>query len=327
MLGGHSFVRFMASMEQNVVTLGAGLLDRAAECRADLATLRGSLEAKWIAIWRGRVPVRTDGTLLMETGADVVAPEEASVVFVGRLDDGAPILAYDVSARPEVEETMAASAPWAAEPTVCEGLPEHAFYDLRAIMTRLSPLEAEIAATARALFDWHRSHRYCAKCGQPSQMAEAGWRRDCPSCQAAHFPRTDPVVIMLVTHGNDVLMGRNAEWPPGFYSILAGFVEPGEPIEAAVRREVFEEAGVRIGDVDYVASQPWPFPTSLMFGCRATALSREITIDPKEIEDARWVSREDMMRVFAGQHPEIGAPRKGAIAHFLLRKWLEDRFV
>ena len=130
---------------------------------------------------------------------------------------------------------------------------------------------------------------------------------------------------MLITHGNSVLMGRSPGWPQGMYSLLAGFIEPGETLEAAVRREVFEEAGVRVGAVDYLSSQPWPFPASLMFGCRGEALSQEITIDPNEIENALWISREEMMDIFSGTHHTILPARKGAIAHFLLENWLADR--
>jgi NAD+ diphosphatase len=156
-------------------------------------------------------------------------------------------------------------------------------------------------------------------------VTNAGWQRNCPACTTSHFPRTDPVVIMLVTRGNQLLLGRNAIWPEGMYSLLAGFVEPGETIEAAVRREVFEETGVRCGPVRYLASQPWPFPASLMIGCQAEATTQAITIDPVEIEEALWISREALLEVMAGQHPKIKAPRKGAIAGFLIGKWLADQ--
>jgi NAD+ diphosphatase len=192
-------------------------------------------------------------------------------------------------------------------------------------MTWLSPRDAELAASGKAVLEWHRKHGFCSVCGQQTEMRQAGWQRVCPSCNGAHFPRTDPVVIMLITEGNSVLMGRSPGWPEGMYSLLAGFVEPGETLEAAVRREVFEEAGVRVGAVSYLSSQPWPFPASLMFGCRGEALGRDITIDPVEIEDAIWVSREEMMDAFAGEHPSILPARKGAIAHFLLQNWLADR--
>lgn len=153
----------------------------------------------------------------------------------------------------------------------------------------------------------------------------SGWQRSCPSCGTQHFPRTDPVVIMLITRGNKTLLGRSPGWPDGMYSCLAGFVEPGETIEAAVRREVMEETGVHVGPVRYLASQPWAFPTSLMIGCHGDAVSDDLEIDRHELEDARWVSREEVARAFAGEHPEIWAPREGAIAHFLLRNWLADR--
>ena len=192
-------------------------------------------------------------------------------------------------------------------------------------MATLTPRDAELAATARALFEWHRTHGFCAACGEKSEISHAGWQRTCPSCQAQHFPRTDPVVIMLITSGNQLLIGRGATWPEGMYSLLAGFIEPGETIEAAVRREVLEESGVRVGPVNYLASQPWPFPASLMIGCHGTAISTAITLDPNELQDARWVSREEMAQALAGLHPLIRPSRKGAIAQFLISHWLADR--
>lgn len=153
----------------------------------------------------------------------------------------------------------------------------------------------------------------------------AGWQRNCPACRTSHFPRTDPVVIMLVTRGNSALIGRSPGWPEGMYSCLAGFVEPGETIEAAVRREVWEEAGIRVGEVRYLASQPWPFPTSLMFGCHGAALDDRITVDPTELEEALWITREELAAAFRGEHPKVKPARKGAIARYLLENWLADR--
>jgi NAD+ diphosphatase len=152
----------------------------------------------------------------------------------------------------------------------------------------------------------------------------AGWQRSCDSCGGQHFPRTDPVVIMLITHGNDLLLGRSPGWPDRMWSLLAGFVEPGETMEAAVRREVFEESQVPVGRVEYLSSQPWAFPNSLMFGCRGEATGRDIVIDPAELDAARWVSREEMVEVLAGSHPEIRPLRQGAIAEFLIRHWVAD---
>ena len=248
-------------------------------------------------------------------------------VFMGLEADGAPRFAQDISAwKPDDLDPEALSLFVDASEQHHPLLPEDfAFADLRRLMSRLAPHDAELAATAKALEGWHLSHRFCARCGSPSRMTRAGWQRSCPSCGTQHFPRTDPVVIMLITHGDAVLMGRSPGWPEGMYSLLAGFVEPGETLEAAVRREVMEETGVPVGPVAYLASQPWPFPASLMIGCRGTALAREMTIDPTEIEDAIWVGRGDMMSAFAGENPGLKPARRGAIAHFLLENWLADR--
>jgi len=198
------------------------------------------------------------------------------------------------------------------------------FAELRAIMTSLSPRDAELAATARSMFSWHMSHGFCSACGTQSMAVDAGWRRRCPTCGTSHFPRTDPVVIMLILSGDKVLVGRSPGWPDGMYSLLAGFLEPGETIEAAVRREVFEEAGIKVGEVGYLASQPWAFPSSLMIGCIGYATSTDITLDPNELEDARWATRSEMQDAASGEHPDIKPARSGAIAHFLLERWLAD---
>jgi NAD+ diphosphatase len=149
--------------------------------------------------------------------------------------------------------------------------------------------------------------------------------RACPSCGRTHFPRTDPVVIMLVTHGDRVLLGRSPAWPEGFFSCLAGFMEPGETLETAVRRETLEETGVRVGRVRYLASQPWPFPASLMLGAHGEAVDDRIEIDPEEIAEALWVDRQELLDVFAGTHPRLTPARPGAIARFMLEAWLADR--
>jgi NAD+ diphosphatase len=248
-----------------------------------------------------------------------------ALVFLG-LEDDAPVFAADLSGwtPPELDDT---TLNLFLDPSqqVHPALPDAVFAELRAVMTQLTPRDAELAATAKAIWGWHDTHRFCARCGAESRIAKAGWQRDCGACGGHHFPRTDPVVIMLITHGNNVLLGRSPGWPEGMYSLLAGFVEPGETIEAAVRREVFEEAGIRVGQVSYLASQPWPFPASLMIGCKGEALDADITIDPAEIEDAIWVSREDVALAFSGDHPKLLPARKGAIAHFLLEAWLSDR--
>ena len=310
------------------VTFGGSGLDRAAHLRCEPERLRDLMEAPEagvLAHWRGKLLLGSEdrAPVFLPHGHPVFRLADEAPVFLG-LDGGAPRFARDVSSwEPgEVPDTLGAFVDLSeqAHPSA----PGAVFAELRANMTRLTPRDAELVATAKAILGWHETHGFCARCGARTEIALAGWQRDCPACGGHHFPRTDPVVIMLITHGNSVLMGRSPGWPEGMYSLLAGFVEPGESIEGAVRREVFEEAGIRVGEVAYLASQPWPFPSSLMFGCHGLATSREIEIDPAEIEDARWFSREDMLDALAGRHPEMKPARKGAIARFLIENWLAD---
>jgi NAD+ diphosphatase len=193
--------------------------------------------------------------------------------------------------------------------------------DLRSIASQglLPPADLGLLSTARALATWHSTHRFCSRCGAPSAAADGGWKRHCDACGADHFPRTDPVVIMLAIDGDQCLLGRQPRFPPGMYSALAGFLEPGETIEDGVRREIFEESGVRTGAVRYLGSQPWAFPMSLMIGCAAEAQSREIEIDRQELEDARWFSKAEIRRMIAKEHEDaLKAPHPVAIAHHLL---------
>ncbi|MFQ1699330.1 NAD(+) diphosphatase [Loktanella agnita] len=308
------------------VTFGGVGLDRAAELRRDIVAVQAQPEARTIFLWRGKALVQADALVRLPLDHPAMADVENGLVFLGR-DQGKPVFAADISGwMPPDLDTAHLDTFLDPSEQQHPAMPEGAvFAELRAIMTRLTPMDAELAATAKAVLGWHVSHRFCARCGAESAMAMAGWQRDCAACGGHHFPRTDPVVIMLITHGNSVLLGRSPGWPEGMYSLLAGFVEPGETLEAAVRREVFEEVGVRVGPVGYLASQPWPFPASLMFGCAGQALDTELTIDPVEIEEAMWVSREELAQAFAGQHPRILPARKGAIARFLLENWLADR--
>jgi NAD+ diphosphatase len=197
-------------------------------------------------------------------------------------------------------------------------MPDENYKPLRGLMIEgaLPPAEISILAQARSVLHWHESHKFCAKCGQQSLMADAGYRRHCEACNADHFPRTDPVVIMAIRHDDQFLLGRQASWPPNMFSALAGFMEPGETIEAAVRREVLEEAGIIVGDVQYCASQPWPFPSSLMIGMIGEALTTELKIDPKELETARWFGRDEVKLMLAQKHPDgLIASHPYAIAH------------
>ena len=309
------------------VTFAGGGLDRAAEWRSTAADRAKHADSRVIVLWQGTPRMDDAGLVMLPPDHPILDDAAPDWLMLGRVD-GAAVFAADLSGwTPQDDaDTGALNSFMDASLQVHPALPGGpAFAELRGVMTRLTPLEAELAATARAMFMWHGSHRFCANCGTASDLAMGGWQRNCQTCERHHFPRTDPVVIMLITHGNSVLVGRSPGWPERMYSLLAGFVEPGETLEAAVRREVFEESGVRVGNVRYLASQPWPFPASLMCGMAGEATSRDITIDPAEIEDARWVTREEMADVFAGQHPDINPARKGAIAHFLLENWLADR--
>ncbi len=314
------------------VTFGGDALDRVAHLRGkpeDLERAVAGAGAETILLWRGK-PLTQAGALapLVRLPLDHPVVAGARRILLGRANGAGPLVfAHDISHWvPEGQETGTLGSFLDPSEQTHPDLPQsHIFAELRRIMTLLSPRDAELAATARGLFAWHDSHGFCACCGAASEMVLSGWQRRCPACGAPHFPRTDPVVIMLITQGNSALLGRSPGWPMGMYSLLAGFVEPGETIESAVRREVFEETAVKVGEVSYLASQPWPFPASLMIGCRGTALSREITIDPAEIEDAVWATREEVMDAFGGRHAFLAPARQGAIAQFLLSNWLADR--
>ena len=200
-------------------------------------------------------------------------------------------------------------------------------FDARTLAPLLAGGEAAILAEARSLIDWHARHRFCAQCGSPTRVELAGWVRRCPECRASHFPRTDPVVIMLSVRGEYGLLGRNRRRAGNRFSCLAGFMEPGETLEEAVRRETFEEAGIRVGRVRYLACQPWPFPSSLMTGFLCEALTEEITIDPEELAEARWFSRDEIRAMVerAASGPDdptrVSLPGPVAIAHHICRRW------
>jgi len=321
----------------NVTFGGSARIDRAALQRIEgpqFDALFANPAARVLPVWRGR-PLVTGASRNALGWLPPAHPALAGAglrVFLG-LVAGAPgtaptpRFAVDLSAwQPAGVDSAATVAFFDTSEQPHPALPtDHRFTELRGVMVGLSPEDAELAATARALLAWHESHGFCSRCGAESAAAAAGWQRLCPACGAHHFPRTDPVVIMLVLRGNRVLMGRSHGWPEGMYSLLAGFVEPGETVEAAVRREVREEAGIGIGAVEYLTSQPWPFPASLMLGCRAEALEDDLRIDPVEIEDALWITREEMVEVMTGRHPRVKPARRGAIAHFLVSAWLADQ--
>jgi len=306
---------------------GAPLLDRAAHLR-DRTDQQVHLAKAGLftPIWQGKVALQNGQIAIWLPKSHPVFALGEAAVFLG-LVNGIARFGVDISRWiPEIMPTQAGflDSSQQIHPDLPEGA---AFFDLRMVMTALSALDAECLAIAKGLMNWHASHGFCAACGQKSDISHAGWQRLCADCGRSHFPRTDPVVIMLVVSQNRLLLGRSAQWPEGMYSLLAGFVEPGEVIEAAVRREVFEEAGIRIGQVRYVASQPWVFPASLMIGCIAEAQTTQIKVDPTELEDAQWVTREDLVSIKGGTHPVIKPGRNGAIAQFLIESWLQDRVI
>ncbi len=311
------------------ITFSGESFDRAAHLRGNpeaLRALQASPDSRFMVLWRGRLLIDFSDTakiVWMQPLAAMFDAASAEPVFLG-LQNGAARFALDISEwvpddpqpEPDFLDDNRVHFPSLPDP-VC-------FADLRSIMGELSSVDAGDAATAKGIIEWHKIHQYCANCGAKSHVINAGWQRQCPDCNRQHFPRTDPVVIMLVTRGNDVLIGRSHGWPEGMFSLLAGFMEPGETIFEAVRREVLEETGVRIGKVEYLNDQPWPFPSSLMIGCRAEALSVEITLDPVELESALWLSREDALASLDGSNPALLPARKGSIARFLLDRWLAD---
>ncbi|MDR6787129.1 NAD+ diphosphatase [Sphingomonas sp. BE138] len=280
-----------------------GTLDRADALRHDPAAVAALLAdpSSRLLLLSGFEPVvGDDGLLGWGTIAD--APCAAEFVLLG-LGEG--------------RAHFAAVVPGDAPP------PPYRSPTLFALLDRLRDGEAATFAAARALIDWHARHPFCARCGHATAMFRAGWGRACPNCAAEHFPRVDPVVIMIAEHDGRALVGRQAAWPAGRYSALAGFLEPGESIEEAVAREIGEEAGVRVRDVRYVASQPWPFPSQLMIACVARADDDAITLDANELEHAMWVTRDEVRAALAGEAGAFGAPPPYAIAHSLLRAWAD----
>lgn len=299
-------------MEAPIAFAGSPL-DREAVRRRDRAWLEARLAdatSRFLPLWQGRPLARRDPPALAwarrEFFDDLETPEP---VLLGT-DGGVAHFAVDVSAAEKPEESF--------------GIAEVAvFEDLRAAAARLPGPDAAIAAHARAIVDWHARHGFCAVCGGHTRSVQGGLHRVCFDCQAEHFPRTDPVAIAVVVDGSDCLLGRGPGWPAGMFSALAGFVEVGETLEEAVRREVHEETGVRVGAVAYLRSQPWPFPSSLMLGCVARARTREIRIDPAELEEARWLSRDALRAALDGRRADLTVPPPAAIAHHLIRAWAE----
>jgi NAD+ diphosphatase len=298
-------------------TFAGNPLDRASERRGDAAWLERQLasgEARGLALWNGKLLTERVGegmTIAWLPGGllDDLAAGSERLLFLG-LDGGAPVFAVDLEG--------------AADPGEASLQGRGAFIELRAVALDLPPGEAAIAATARAMFEWRRRHRHCAVCGEPSRPADGGWKRVCESCNSEHFPRTDPVVIMLPHHGGRCALGRQGGWPKGMYSALAGFMEPGEAIEEACARELFEESGLRAVKVRYHSSQPWPYPTNLMIGLLAEVEDDEGAPDQTELEEVRWFTRDEARALLEGRLDGVNTPSPMAIAHQLIRAWVEE---
>ena len=293
-------------------------LERASEYRSDPAWIAARrADALILPLWQLKVFVAgPDGAVTavrLQPGPwESLAAADAPCVFLG-LEGGRPLFALDISA--------AMDDPAVAGPLAGQG----EFRDLRPAAFVLPEADTAILGQAKAPIDWHQRHGFCSNCGTATRFTDGGYRRVCPNCSAEHFPRTDPVVIMLPTDGDHCLVGHNQRFPALLFSAFAGFVEPGETIEEAVRRELREEVNLPVGEVTYHASQPWPFPSALMIGCYAKALSRDFAIDGKEIAAARWMSKHEVRARLAGRSDDdIQLPPAIAIAHHLIRDWAEE---
>jgi NAD+ diphosphatase len=296
----------------------SNILDRAAHLRTKddkLMALEGDGRSRAYVVHRDSLVVTKEGDAtraLLSMDEALKFGANPGTIFLG-LRDGAAIFGMGISQA-------------AAEKLI--GRDDVAVAELRgmAMQGAVPPEQLSAIAMAKSMVNWHQRHGYCANCGQRTAMREGGWKRECPACKAEHFPRTDPVVIMLVTRGDKCLLGRQQRFLPGMYSCLAGFVEAAETIEDAVRREVFEEAGIRCTDVSYYMTQPWPYPSSLMIGCAAHALNEDIVVDRTELEDARWFDRDEARLMITRKHPDgLAGPHPFAIAHHLLGRWVHGK--
>jgi len=294
-------------------------LDRASYHRTDpewIAAQLASPESRGVAMWNGKplVNLADDGASAtlgyIPAGlADDLAGGRERLLFLG-LDGDEAVFAVDLEG--------------AADPVAGPLAGLGTFEELRGVALKLPAPEAAIAAMAKSMFEWRRRHGHCSACGQPSVPVDGGWKRACPACGVEHFPRTDPVVIMLPYHGDRCMMARQAQWPDGMFSALAGFLEPGESIEEACARELNEEAGLHAVRVRYHSAQPWPFPSSLMIGLLAEVEDEEGAPDQTELSEIRWFTRQEARDLLAGKIADAHAPRPMAIAHQLLRAWAEE---
>jgi NAD+ diphosphatase len=293
----------------------ANNIDRAAHLRFHddkLMAFEGHPATRAYVVYRDSLLVKREGDTmraLLTLDEALQAGANPGTIFLG-LRDGAALFGMGLSQ--SAAEALA-------------GRDDITLTELRGIAMQgaIPPDQLAGIAMAKSMVSWHQRHGFCANCGTRSAMREGGWKRECPNCKTEHFPRTDPVVITLVSSGDKCLLGRQPRFPPGMYSCLAGFVEAAETIEDAVRREIFEESGIRCAEVSYYMTQPWPYPSSLMIGCSARALNEDILVDHTELEDARWFSRDEARLMLQRQHPDgLAGPHPFAIAHHLVGQWL-----
>ena len=290
-----------------------GFHDRIGHRRKDEAWLTAALadpNSRFVPVWQGRnLLIELDGRLDVVTLDAAALADPAQAVLLGLDRDGVAWFAIELAGDEPALPGIDAAA---------------RFLELRQNAGRLGEAEAALLAHAKGLAYWHARHRFCGVCGAPTESREAGHVRRCTGCGTSHFPRTDPAVIMLVEHEDRVLLGRQKGWAPGIHSVLAGFVEPGETLEAAVAREVLEETGIAVEDIRYRGSQPWPFPGSVMLGFRARARDDALRIDPDELEAALWVPRERLLRVRETPEPELRLSPAGSISRRLIEDWLAE---
>ena len=303
-------------------TFAGNPLDRDSERRGDEAFLAEKLadpESLAVALWNGKPLVedilgddgKPTGVQIAYLRADMaqdLAGGNEKLLYMGLWKDIA-VFAVDIEGAADPAEGP------------LQGLGR--FEELRGAAASMPPADAGILATAKSMFEWRRRHRWCSACGQKTEVSDGGWKRVCTSCDAEHFPRTDPVAIMLAIHDGKCLLGRQAMWPKGMFSALAGFIEPGETIEEACARELQEEAGLKATAVRYHSSQPWPWPSSLMMGLIADVDSDEAAPDQTELEEVRWFTREEARQLIKGELEGLFAPPPLAIAHQLIKAWAE----
>lgn len=292
--------------EMFTMPFAGGTLDHAETKRSgeELQKFVKDPNAQCLVYFKGMPALTDDGGLKCIHPSELIGRDlqDPGPIFLG-LNDNIPVFAAAL-AHPE------------------DLAPAESFQNMRGIAGHLEPSELALAGRAKSLLDWHYTHRFCANCGSLSNGADGGQKRQCPECDTEHFPRVNPVVIMLIISGDKVLLGRGHGWPEGFMSALAGFVSPGETIEEATFRETFEEVGIKVKNVEYIFSQPWPFPSQLMMGVTCTAEAENIVLDKAELEEAKWYSKDQVKAVFAKESDIFMRPPKFTIAHQLLQHWI-----